>query len=829
MPSAQSQQSAPRIPDTGTGEKLLPEHLSFRKIWSHRNLFTSKIDIATLDLKQIASDTAGPIPSPIRKTHTQDGLQLHNIGNSDVSFRLPLGQHIPCGIYELGISDWTSGSSAGIDIRKDDNNRIVLTCVNHVNGQTKAPELRLEVYVQGVRVIDKVLSKARLHPPFTIKADFIPESIGNNIRRCFLSVWEETKEKHTLLDYKIDIQTDFSNPSVVETYRGSLVAGLASDSRLTLSGFDNAITGGAAQADPKPLHDETGTILQEGDSIWLAMSVRGYDIHSSYQGIYRLNLKTGELNITGILLFNPDNRNHYATFHAADIIYNSITQEWIAMPTAHNERPHAIKSGLIPKDPRHTPFQCVPVTSVQYPDQSNEEDASLIYDRSVGKWRLVMCDSSRGGYQIPLLESDTWNGSYREIARYTQAPCTGIQFQKLDGNYYVFFGRNVDNCEVLRYPSMNHPVRLNIQSSPRSYNVWPVIIPFRNADTNRQEYYMLSFDRETHGGAHSYGNLYLYRADVNPCKPTSEGPMGTLPPPPIVNGEIRTASQLMQIRNNPSGHYTLKNNIDLASISDWIPIGDIHTPFSGTFDGAGFTISNLNVKRPGNHHNGLFGYIGKGGLIKNLHLSEATIEGYLYTGALAGTNDGTIDTCSAKANIHAFSVAGGLVGQNNGIITHSSTSGDVASCHGDSIGGLVGVNCANTAPSNAIDLATQGVLSDCSSNARVTGILNVGGLVGHNDCGSISHCQSQGNIRANANAGGLVGTVSRNYGNPSTSPIAFSHASGDVTGTYNTGGLIGMNDGSISQCSSSGSVTGNSNTSPFIGTNHNNSSGKLEE
>ena len=678
-------------------------------------------------------------------------------------------------------------------------------------------EIKLEVYNGGQKRTDEVIQVINTTEPWTLRADFAAESIGTGTRKGFLSIWQVINGKATLLRNNIDVSTDFSNPETVAQYIPNLYCELASESEVSIAGFNSYINSGAAQADPKPLHDETGAILKEGDTIWLGMTVRGYDIHSSYQGVYSLNLKTGELKIVGLMLFNLNNRNRYGSFHAADIIYNSMDDEWIVMPTAHNESPHSVKSGIIPQDPRTTSFQFVNVTDVKYPNQSNEEDASLIYDSEAEKWRLVMCDSV-GGYQLPLYEADTWDGQYTEIARYAQSPCTGIQLQKLDGQYYVFFGRSVDNCEALRYPQMDNPIKLNIQSSPRSNNVWPVIMPIYDEDLGRERIYMLSFDRDSHGGAHSYGNVYLYEALEYSSMPEEEAKDTVENTEEIINGEIKTAQQLMQIRNNLSGNYTLKNDIDLTGIENFVPIGDSEAPFTGTFNGGNFSIKNLKISRENTNEVGLFGRISSAAKIQNLNVVNASVKGNVYVGSIVGYNEGIIENCYAYGKVTAFSAGGILAGQNIGKISKSVTLGTINSTGGDSFGGLVGVNSANV---GTIDLNNKGVIETSCSYGTVNGTNNAGGLVGHNDCGKITDSYSAGDVSGRAYVGGLVGHSGKNYSNNSTSPITNCYSISSVKGEYSVGGFAGHNEGTITQSFSDGETEGDRNVGGFIGTNNN--------
>ena len=64
----------------------------------------------------------------------------------------------------------------------------------------------------------------------------------------------------------------------------------------------------------------------------------------------------------------------------------------------------------------------------------------------------------------------------------------------------------------------------------------------------------------------------------------------------------------------------------------WTPIGSFNSttdnrPFAGTFDGGGHTITGLYIDKPDVNYQGLFGYIGKGGTVKNLGLAGGSVTG----------------------------------------------------------------------------------------------------------------------------------------------------------------------------------------------------------
>lgn len=89
--------------------------------------------------------------------------------------------------------------------------------------------------------------------------------------------------------------------------------------------------------------------------------------------------------------------------------------------------------------------------------------------------------------------------------------------------------------------------------------------------------------------------------------------------------------------------YFLVDNLDLSGATIF-PIGHVgennHTPFNGTFNGKGFTISNGIIESLSKSYVGLFAVVGEQGQIKNLNLTDLKIKGYRHSEDLADdTND----------------------------------------------------------------------------------------------------------------------------------------------------------------------------------------------
>ena len=122
--------------------------------------------------------------------------------------------------------------------------------------------------------------------------------------------------------------------------------------------------------------------------------------------------------------------------------------------------------------------------------------------------------------------------------------------------------------------------------------------------------------------------------------------------------EIYSADGLFEMAQNPQQDYILMADIDLAS-SQWTPV----IGFSGSFNGNGYTISNVsittgtpscyNTKGPA-FNMGFFGDPTADSVITDLHLRNVTIvasEEAQYLGLLAGTSRGLVTGCTATGMI----------------------------------------------------------------------------------------------------------------------------------------------------------------------------------
>ncbi len=317
--------------------------------------------------------------------------------------------------------------------------------------------------------------------------------------------------------------------------------------------------------------------------------------------------------------------------------------------------------------------------------------------------------------------------------------------------------------------------------------------------------------------------------------PSGSGTSGS----PYLIGSLENLYWISQNTSSWGSYFEQTVDIDASATVAWDdssgfkPIGTITTSFTGTYNGSGFTISNLVINRD-TIYVGLFGYTLEEALLDSITMTNAQITNIqARTGALVGFNRGTISNCSIagtvnSSGLHTGGVAGfnysgyngtasinncsfsgvvnsnkysgGLVGENDGNISNSTAS--VIINAGNSSGGLVGRN--------------YGSIDSSSSSGSVIGTqispTSLGGLVGTNrDAGVITNSFSSSNVDGNVIIGGLVGV---NYG-----AISKSYANGTLTIGYGrAGGLVGRSyKGTISKSFASISINGNSFLGGLVG------------
>ena len=282
---------------------------------------------------------------------------------------------------------------------------------------------------------------------------------------------------------------------------------------------------------------------------------------------------------------------------------------------------------------------------------------------------------------------------------------------------------------------------------------------------------------------------------------------------------------------------TLDNDISINSYDNWVPIGTEEKPFSGTFDGAGYTISNLVIDNQTDTYTGLFGFV-KGAtpnaqytatsqLFDNGTFNESIIAETNYSAAL---KDLTLTDVNIKAT---FEQVGALVGHasntyisgitvESGTISAPESAGGIAGrMYGSAMVGCStgeGLSITDGGWEQGDDVYNFGGLVGATRNSEDTTSTYLNAIVGSDNSASVSTYLTAGGI------GGIVGHVGG--GMPLVVYDCTNHGSLTVTGNNQItavfqavvggiGGLAqGSNDNVIALCDNYGTISSTSDGTP---------------
>ena len=222
--------------------------------------------------------------------------------------------------------------------------------------------------------------------------------------------------------------------------------------------------------------------------------------------------------------------------------------------------------------------------------------------------------------------------------------------------------------------------------------------------------------------------------------------------------------------------------------------------FCGTFIGNDHTISGF-VPSTDGAHQGFFRFVLEGGVVRNLHVQGKVTPETVKTqiGGLVGTNYGTVAACSFTGEVRGLEMVGGVVGENLGTVLDCKAHGEVVGKR--FTGGVVGssegsvVRCENDASVNiTIETDTLDIseidVTDLTSMPLVAAkdtetVSDTGGIVGLST-GIISDCVNRGTVGY------------QHYG-------------------YNVGGVVGRQSGLVRDCENYGYVCGRKDVAGIAG------------
>ncbi len=230
------------------------------------------------------------------------------------------------------------------------------------------------------------------------------------------------------------------------------------------------------------------------------------------------------------------------------------------------------------------------------------------------------------------------------------------------------------------------------------------IIPF-NSTSNPVNY---TFTDSLDYFTDYYWTLVLYDADNEisildftfKTRPDMDG-LGTEDNPYLIS----SLNDLVMISSDTyfwDKHLLQTTNIDASETTEmnqqngFSPIGNDDQPFTGSYDGQNYSISNLYISRPSTSYVALFGYTNSA-TISNLGIADADIVGDNYVGLLtAYASSTTLSKSYSTGSVTGNEKVGGLVGEANFSSIINSYAASLVTGSGDYVGGLLAFDSSST-------------------------------------------------------------------------------------------------------------------------------------
>lgn len=275
--------------------------------------------------------------------------------------------------------------------------------------------------------------------------------------------------------------------------------------------------------------------------------------------------------------------------------------------------------------------------------------------------------------------------------------------------------------------------------------------------------------------------------------------------------QINTVEELKMVDDSNENHaksYLQTSDLDLMDLT-WDPLCPARY-FTGTYDGGGFGIANLNAK---GSNKALFS--NNDGTMRNITITSGHLDGGTTSQGNAGivsNNYRLIENCTNYANVSGQTAIGGICA--------ASTKGEIKGCtnYGDVIsravvnngwaGGIVGF------VGNAMNPEDISI-SNCRNYGNIIAPSKVGGIVGIGySITRISSCTNEGDIAS------LSGERSGGIGGEIVGSIVDCSNKGNIScSSYYCGGVVGLFMGTLSNCHNEGNVEAYAHVGGVGGTN----------
>jgi hypothetical protein len=496
------------------GDITRPDEIQFRRQAVVRMVFDADQNIPLASLrpaKVIDFDLMHPelLPNPGVKWDVRDGSLTgfsQAAGGSSLRWA---GGFNPFATYDLVICNAMGEGSTGMTFCHTKNGDSLNAALLFKDGKPEA--ITWTVVAGGKQVTAEKWSM----PAGTVLKDL---TLRAQMSAVGVNLFIESAGKSDLIGFSDFAQHfDLRERNRIQAMDFAVRTDLKAGAQVVLAGADSCLTPGSGQADIRAVTDEEGAPLVDDGRLWFTMTVRGRALPHPLQGVFSLNPSVFDLRFEGIIVFDMDDgllRNDLASH----LFRDTKSGEWRGWTTGFSalggtgSEEKAILAISSVRDPRRG-FSIMKARSIGL--AGAHEDPHCIYDKEVGKWRMLLCEHGRK-YRAGMWESDHWDRGYTRLAGPVEMDSTGTMIQKFGNKRYALFGSADRRIYIRTYPDLEPAGELKVDLPPWSdqngTRIWPNVIPL--PEGYPAPYIALMMDRVNVPGMPkpnwTYGALYLY-------------------------------------------------------------------------------------------------------------------------------------------------------------------------------------------------------------------------------------------------------------------------------------------------------------------------------
>ena len=492
-----------------------PEDLVFRRQAVKRIVFdnSQRITLSELNPANIVGfDVMHPIVD-IKKYDAEMTIEEGQlvIKASEASATRLIGAFNVFATYDLEISSFSGIGEIGMIFRDSEAENFI--SAHLICSESKYQSIRCNIIKEG-QILETfefdLPNEINLNAPLTLRAQMV--AVGANI------YIEQYGKTNLMGRFDFVHHFDLRKQELMRQFEFCLNVSTENYARIKIKSASGYVSPGIGQGDMRIVTYEDGSAYFYNERLWILITVRGGGLPHPMQGVYSLNPSVFDIQFEGIILYDRKDgllRNDLAS----NIFYDRNAKEWRGFTTgfsSYGDPEKKENKEILAVQSSQMPLQGSSVMEAKSIGLiADFEDPQCIYDKSAGKWRMLLCENHKG-YKAVLREADTWDGNYKRIAGPVEVNSTGTQLQKFGERYYALFGSSARTIFVYSYPDLQPVGELNIHRPPwndtLNTRIWPNVILLPEGYPT--PYIALMMDRNNFpgmtGNNWTYGAMYLY-------------------------------------------------------------------------------------------------------------------------------------------------------------------------------------------------------------------------------------------------------------------------------------------------------------------------------